>query len=127
MFVMVGFFKRRKILKSTSALDLIPIRVHNHTISDEGLITILVPKFKNEKFARFFIPARKSIYISIHLDELGSAVWLAIDGIKRVETICSELTERLGDNIQPAEERIVKFFTGLYHNKHITFKQLVVK
>ena len=123
---MVGFFKRRKILKSTSALDLIPIRIHNHNISDEGLVTILIPKFKNEKFARFFIPARKSIYISIHLDELGSSVWLAIDGSKSVESICGELIEKFGDKIHPAEERIVKFLTGLYHNKHITFKQIEV-
>ena len=122
---MASFFMRRKILKNTSALDLIPIRIHDQKVDDNGIVTILIPKFKNEKFARFFIPARKSIYISIHLDELGSAVWMAIDGKRSVGEICTDLTERLGEKIYPAEERVVKFMTGLYHNKHITFKQLV--
>lgn len=121
---MVGFFERGRILKSTSALDLIPVRIHNHKVEEDGIVTILVPKFKNEKFARFFIPARKSIYISIHLDELGSAVWLAMDGNKNTTAICNELTEAFGEKIHPAEERVVKFLSGLYHNKHITFKQL---
>jgi hypothetical protein len=121
---MVSFFKRRAILKSTSALDLVPIRIHNHKINEDGTVVILVPKFKNEKFARFFIPARKSIYISINLDALGSAVWLAMDGKKDTNTICKELTEEFGEKIFPADERIVKFLSGLYHNKHITFVQL---
>jgi hypothetical protein len=121
---MVSFFKRRAILKITSALDLVPIRIHNHKLDDNGNIVLLVPKFKNEKFARFFIPARKSIYISINLDALGSAVWLAIDGKKDTGAICKELSEHFGEKIFPAEERIVKFLSGLYHNKHITFLQI---
>jgi hypothetical protein len=121
---MVSFFERRRILKSTSALDLIPIRIHNHKAEENGNVTILVPKFKNEKFARFFIPARKSIYISINLDELGSAVWMAMDGKKDTSAICKELSQIFGNKVHPAEERVVKFLTGLYHNKHITFKQI---
>lgn len=121
---MVGFFQRRRILKNTSALDLIPIRIHEHIIADNGNVTILVPKFKNERFSRFFIPANRSKFISIFLDELGTAVWLAMDGTKNVGTICKELSESLGEKIYPAEERVVKFLSGLYHNKHITFRQI---
>ncbi|HNS31289.1 MAG TPA: PqqD family protein [Tenuifilaceae bacterium] len=121
---MVGFFQRRRILKNTSALDLIPIRIHEHIIADNGNVTILVPKFKNERFSRFFIPANRSKFISIFLDELGTAVWLAMDGVKSVGTICKELSESLGEKIYPAEERVVKFLSGLYHNKHITFRQI---
>ncbi|MFO8023321.1 MAG: PqqD family protein [Perlabentimonas sp.] len=122
---MAGFFKRRRILKNTSALDLIPVRLYEHKINDDGTVTILVPKFKNEKFARFFIPASKSIYISINLDELGSATWLAMDGSKTTDTICKELSEKFGDKIHPAQERVIKFLSGLYHNKQITFRQLL--
>jgi hypothetical protein len=93
-------------------------------MNSEGLVTILIPKFKNEKFARFFIPSRKSIYISIHLDELGSGVWLAIDGKIDTANICRLMIEKFGDKIQPVEERVVKFLSGLYNNKHITFKQI---
>jgi hypothetical protein len=121
---MIGFFKRRTILKNTSALDLIPIRIHDHTINDDGTATILVPKFKNEKFARFFIPANKSIYISIKLDDLGTAVWLAIDGKKDTSIICDELTQLFGERLSSAQERVVKFLSGLYYNKHISFLQI---
>lgn len=121
---MLSFFQRRRILLNTNALDLIPIHRHNHEIGSNGLVTILIPKFKNEKFARFFIPSRKSIYISIHLDEIGSAVWLSIDGIKDTAEICKAMVEKFGDKIQPVEERVVKFLSGLYNNKHITFKQI---
>jgi hypothetical protein len=124
---MLGFFDRRKILKNTSALDLVPIRLHEQKVEENGLITILVPKFKNEKFANFFIPSRRSKFISIHLDELGSSVWLEIDGEKDVAKICKELSAKLGDKIHPAQERVVKFLSGLYHNKHITFKQIESK
>jgi len=121
---MVGFFERRKILKNTSALDLIPIRIQEHRVEDNGTITILVPKFKNKRFANFIIPVRRSKHISIQLDELGSSVWLAMDGKKDVTKICKELSTMLGEKIHPAEERVVKFLSGLYHNKHISFKQL---
>lgn len=121
---MLNFFQRRRILLNTNALDLVPIRKHKHELNSDGLVTILIPKFKNEKFARFFIPTRKSIYISIHLDEIGSAVWLSIDGIKDTAEICKLMVEKFEDKIQPVEERVVKFLSGLYNNKHITFKQI---
>jgi hypothetical protein len=121
---MFRIFKQKKILRNTNALNLIPVRIHEHKIEDNGLVIILVPKFKNERFAGFFIPASKSIYISIELDELGSAVWLAIDGINNTAKICKDMSLSFGDKIHPAEERVVKFLSGLYHNKHITFTQL---
>lgn len=121
---MVGFFERRRILKNTSALDLIPIRLHEHILEENGNVTIIVPKFKNSRFARFAIPASKSMHYSIHLDELGSAVWIAMDGKKNTSEICNELTQLFGDKIHPVEERVVKFLSGLYHNKHISFKQI---
>jgi hypothetical protein len=105
-------------------LSLIPVRIHGHRIEDDGSVTLLIPKFKNEKFARFIIPASKSIHISIELDELGSAVWLAMDGVNDTAKICRDMSQTFGEKIHPAEERIVKFLSGLYHNKHITFKQL---
>ncbi len=121
---MVGFFERRRILKNTNALDLIPIRVHKHQIEENGNVTILIPKFKSKKLTYFLIPERKAKNVSIHLDELGSAVWLSIDGKKNANSICKELTDKLGEKIFPADERVVKFLSGLFHNRYITFQQI---
>lgn len=116
--------KSRNILKNTNASDLIPMTIHSHEVNENGLVTVLVPKFKSRWLSRLFRLNGKSKYFFIDLDELGSATWLAIDGTKTIREISIDLSNRFGEKINPAQERIVKFFTGLYHNKHITFKQL---
>jgi hypothetical protein len=68
----MNFFKRRNILKNTNAYDLIPIRKIEHKVEEDGKITVLVPKFKNDKVAKFMLSARRGKYISIHLDDPGS-------------------------------------------------------
>lgn len=128
----MNFFRRRRILKNTNSLDLIPIRKVEHIFRENELqavncvqlITLLLPKFKNEKFRKFFIPHSRSEFIQIKLDEIGSATWLFIDGKKNVQQICDILVDKFGDKVNPVEERISKFLTGLYNNRYITFKQL---
>jgi hypothetical protein len=119
----LNFLTHRKILKELNYLELTPFRILNHEVEQNGLVTVLLPKFKN-KFLASFVPRNKSHYVSIHLDELGSAVWLEMDGIKKVGEIIDILTEQLGEKIHPADERITKFLTNLYQNKFIGFKEL---
>ena len=64
-------------------------------------------------------------HIKLKLDELGSATWLEIDGGKNVQNICDLLKEKIGEKINPAEERVTKFLSQLYLNKFITFKELI--
>ena len=63
-------------------------------------------------------------YIKLKLDELGSATWLSVDGKKNVEQICEELKEKLGEKINPAEERVTKFLTQLYLNEFISLNKI---
>jgi hypothetical protein len=120
----MNFFQRRKILKSTNAYDLIPIRRCEHQLEEDGKITILVPKFKNPRVAKFMLSARRGKYISIHLDETGSIVWLAIDGIQTIKSISEKLQEQFGETFQQAGTRVNKFMSRLYEERYITFKQL---
>ncbi len=113
-------FKRKK--EVYNLLELTPVRVNEHE-ENEGLIRILIPKFKN-KFMISLIPKTKSRSIRIKLDEIGTATWLSIDGNKNVTRIIEELRLKFGEKIEPAEERVSKFIGGLNLHNFIYFKEL---
>lgn len=120
----MNFLQRRRILKNTNTFDLTPAYLVKHEIGENNLVTVLMPKFQNKITIKLFEPKLKSPHIKIKLDELGSAVWLAIDGKKNVGVIAGELVAALGDKIQPVEERLPKFLTQLYEQRLITFEEL---
>lgn len=120
----LNFFQRRRILKNLNYLDLIPITKIKHELNNNGNIDLVIPKFKNEGFAKWFIPKRKSLDFVVHLDEIGSAAWLEIDGKQTVKQICNNLTEKFGDKAMSIEERIAKFYTKLYDQRYISFTVL---
>ncbi len=119
-----SFSERRKILKNANYLELHPIRIHKEEIDKENLVTILIPKFTNKFLVKYFVPKMKSPVIKLKLDELGSSAWLLFDGKKNVGTIAASLTEKFGDKIQPVNERLTKFLTGLYEQKLISFTEI---
>ena len=118
-----NFFKRRKIFKTANYLDLTPVIIFESKESEDGLVTILIPRFKS-KFMNKYIVREKAKYIYLKLDELGSATWNEVDGKKNVGQICENLKEKLGDKLTHAEERITKFLSILYNNRHISFKEI---
>jgi hypothetical protein len=124
--VALNFFQRRKILKNLNYMDATPVRCSDFKTSDDGIVTLVVPKFQNRKFNDFmFRPSRR--YFKISLDELGSAVWLSIDGQRNVAVICGKMLEIFGDEINPVEQRVTKFFTTLYEARYISFKEIEEK
>lgn len=120
---MPGFFKRRRILSKLNYLEARPLRKAEFEISETGMVTLLIPKFKKEKMRKFLL-GRRNPFIHIHLDENGSAVWNEIDGIRPVGEICRILDEKLGEKIQPAEQRVTKFMTMLYEARYISFREI---
>lgn len=122
----LSFFKRRKILKSTSLLDLTPFRKIGHKTEESGVITLLYPKFKNSKVSKFML-GNRTPYIHMKLDEIGTASWFLIDGKKKVGEIAGALEEQFGDKVKPAHERLGKFLSQLYNNKYISFIEIQKK
>ncbi|MGD0710748.1 MAG: PqqD family protein [Bacteroidales bacterium] len=122
----LGFFERRKILKKTSMLYLTPFRKIEHRVEEDGNITLLYPKFKNSKVSKYML-GRKSPYIQLKLDELGTASWLMMDGKTRVEKIALELSDKFGEKINPVHDRLGKFLSQLYNNKYISFQEIQKK
>jgi hypothetical protein len=119
-FLEYNLFKKKEVI---NLLELTPKRERNFIVQENGIVTILIPKFKTPFFQKF-IPKNKSKEIKISFDELGSAVWIEIDSNKKVEEIVNNLGEKLGEKIHPAEERITKFLTQLNSHKFISFKEL---
>lgn len=119
-FIEIILFKKKEVI---NLLELTPVREKNFVVKENGLVTILIPKFKSEFFKKL-IPKNKSNEIKISFDELGSAVWNEIDSKKKVFEIVNILGEKFGEKIHPAEERISKFLTQLNSHKFISFKEL---
>jgi hypothetical protein len=127
MHKQVGYFKRRKILKNANFLTLTPIRRFDHKTNDQGIVTVLVPRFKDYLGKRLLQPRLKYPYITLELDELGSDTWLLSDGKRDVREICRILKEKYQENIHPAEDRVTRFFSHLYMQKLITFNEILKK
>lgn len=120
----MNFFERRAILKNANLLELTPITLHKSEISDDGMVNILVPKFKNQFAVKFIVPRLKAPDIKIKLDEFGSETWRNMDGKKNVSVIGDKLVEKFGDRINPVYERLSKFLTMLYEQRMITYREI---
>ena len=120
----LSFKERKKILKSTNTLDLTPIRLHSEEEDADGMITVIIPKFKNKFMVTFVSPKLKSDQFRIKLDKFGSSVWSKINGKTKVEKIIKDLKQIFGDELIEADERIIKFIFQLYSQGFISFKEI---
>ena len=120
----MNIFQRRKILRNINTLDLIPIRRHHHQSEENGLITLIVPKFEKKWMQKFFVSGHRQDHHKIKLDELGSETWKAIDGVRSVNNICEYLRNQREEPIEDLEDRVSKFISMLYEQRYITFQQL---
>lgn len=93
-------------------LDLIPVRNQDFEMDGEKVI-ILLPKFRSGFGKRFIQPRLKKKHFRIQLDEIGSAVWDAIDGKRNVREIASVLQGRFGDRIEPVYDRLAPFIGSM--------------
>lgn len=123
----LSFFKRRKILKNSNYLELTPFKLFGEEVMEDGLVNILIPKFTNPLAVKFLTPRLKSSDIKIKLDEIGSAVWMELDGEKKVGIITKKMESKFGEKIAPVNERLTTFLTQLYMQKYISFKELAEK
>ena len=113
--------EKKKSGKAYNLLEMVPVCIADHSVKEDGKVDIRIPKFRNEKFARWFIPRRKSLFHTLHLDEQGSVVWLTIDGKKNIGEICCEIENEKVNNIT---DRVSRFITQLYEAKCIAFLPL---
>ena len=121
---MMNFFERRAKLKNVNYLTLTPIRLESETVDENNIVTVLIPRFKSKFAQKHIVPKLKSIHIKLKLDVVGSAVWLLIDGTKKVSEMVPELVNKFNDTDESMEKRLTKFLSLLYDNRLITFKEI---
>jgi hypothetical protein len=122
----MNYFQRRKILKATSAADLIPERVCGFDVVD-GRVVIMAPKFKSRWMHNLF-PRTSQLFYRIRLDELGSVTWENISGDKTVAEITTAVVAQMAGKsiiLDEADRRVSKFMSLLYDWRYITFRQLL--
>lgn len=100
--------------KKTNYLDKIPIYSSeiSYNADENGTVTIQAEnKGTMNKLAQIFFKKPRISYI--HLDDLGSFVWLMIDGKRSVYEIAVSVDDHFGEKAQPLYERLISFFTAL--------------
>ncbi|MDP4281558.1 MAG: PqqD family protein [Bacteroidota bacterium] len=124
----MNFFQRRKILQKVNYLDLVPVRLMDHEVLENGKVDILLPRFKNIYWKRLFYNTRREENIRIHLDEIGSQIWLLLDGRLPVRDISEKLQAAIPEKLQPPEEtdtRVTQFLSLLYQEDYLTFREIM--
>lgn len=117
-------FKKKQPI---NLLLLVPAKKKIEFTELEGRITLLIPKFKNQRFSNWFIPRHKTSHIHFRLDEIGSQVWRLIDGVKPVESICNEMEPFLASIGKPTvqiEDRVARFIQDLAKHEFITLNEV---
>jgi len=93
-------------------LALVPVRAVPFETGEEGRVTLLRPKFVSSRWAwlhRFL----KRPDFRVRLDERGSTLWLAMDGVRSVGDLAALARERFGEAGEPHEERCGLFVQEL--------------
>lgn len=83
---------------------------------ESGQVVLLRPRFGRGRLGRWMERRIGRRPLRLRLDEVGSFVWRRCDGARRVAVLSEELREEFGERIEPAEERLVLFLTGLLRN-----------
>jgi len=101
--------------------EIVPRPLVNYETGPDGRLVLLKPKFRKQFFTKLFLRGRRINYYKLNMDDIGSACWLKIDGIKNAGAICDELESQFGERIQPVAERVGKFLIMLKNAKLIEY------
>jgi hypothetical protein len=80
--------------------------------SDDGLVTIMVPKFTSNIGKSFCRVLKKENTFEAHLDKLGSAIWKQCDGTNLVKDILAVVTKEFPDE-KNIDQRLFLFIQQL--------------
>jgi hypothetical protein len=95
-------------------LDYVPVRQAESTLDPGGSLVLLLPKFGSGRLGRWWasvIGSRSTL--KIHLDELGSRTWDAIDGRRAIGEIAVIVHTGSEEKQGPMYERCARFIRML--------------
>ena len=103
-------------------MSLKPRRAVDWEESDNGLVVILLPKFRNKFLATWLLPMLSKQNFRIKLDAHGSFLWRQFDGSTNVEQMGARMEGEFGKDAEPVFDRIRKFLQKLEKEKLIALE-----
>ena len=88
-------------------------------MDSESRAVLLRPKFGSGLLSRILLTWFGPSQYRIRLDEVGTAVWVCLDGETPLVTVLSELETKFGSRVEPAEERLQTFVDDMIRRKLI--------
>ena len=101
-----------------------PVRSESITwdADESGIVTIHVEnKGMVKRLTQILL--KKPRVSHIHLDEIGSYVWLKIDGVSTVSDIALPFEEHFGERVHPTYERLGQYFSILVSYGFVVWKE----
>lgn len=108
--------------RTDNFLEFIPERAIEWALDEKGRVYLIKEKSKNRIIRRLIDWFGRSRFFHIHLDEIGSEAWKIADGNLSLLEISRHLREKLGGRIEPAEDRVARFFAMLKKNGFVNLK-----
>jgi hypothetical protein len=102
-------------------LDLRPFRRHRAVDGDDGLVTVLVPKFTSRFARRWFVPLLAKPDFRLHLDAVGSFVWHQCDGAMSLREIAERVVARFGGDPDGRRADVARFVRRLVREESLAF------
>jgi len=96
-------------------LELRPKRNAEWETTEDGLVVLLIPKFRNPFMVQWVLPMLAKQVFRVKLDAYGSFVWKQCDGETAVEELGERMKKEFGEAAEPVYERIGKFVNKLEH------------
>lgn len=89
--------------------EMVPIRAAKWRKTN-GRVVLVMPRFRSSVGKAFLKILRKKNVIKVHLDDVGSTVWLLCDGKRHVKEIAEEIHKKFGERVEPLYGRLANFF-----------------
>jgi len=103
-------------------LEYVPIQNCPFDREKDGRVFLIKEKTKNRLLKKVIGWLGRSQEFHIHLDELGSAAWLAVDGRRSILEIAAFLRQG-GGELSQAEGRLARFFALLKRDGFISWSE----
>jgi len=105
--------------KNANLLEFVPQKSLPWEVDEKGRVYLIKEKTRNRWLKKLIGLLGRSQVFHIHLDDLGSEVWLQADGRRTIFEIGLKLREKFGPRAEPAPERAAKFFAQLFQNQFV--------
>jgi hypothetical protein len=108
--------------KKDNFFDYIPVQNCPWDKDAKGRVYLIKEKTKNKLLKKIIGWLGRSQEFHIHLDELGTAAWLAADGRRTILDIAAGMKRGSAGEVAQAEARLAKFFAMLARDKFVILK-----